>query len=104
MINAKLWEILVPASSTDKPIKLSHHKAWDKKVRSLAGGLTIMKPAHGEWISPLGKLHRDRVIPVRIMCSKDVIDKIATITIEHYDEEAVMYFAVSSEAIIKYRD
>jgi hypothetical protein len=99
----KLWEILVPASSPGYPIKLKWHKEWDKKVREIAGGLTIMKPAQGEWISPSGKLYRDRIIPVRIMCTVEQIEKIAEMTIEHYSQEAVMYYAVSGFVKIKHR-
>ena len=39
-----LWEILVPTihSSNGKPIRTRFHKVWDKKVREISGGLTIM--------------------------------------------------------------
>ena len=96
----KLWEILVPASSPEKEFTYEHHKKWDSYVKSLAGGLTILKPAKGEWISPDGKLFIDRVIPVRIKCKEKHIKKIIKFTIQHYDQEAVMAYKVSDKVIL----
>ena len=93
-----VWEILVPASSKEKKwINYQHHKSWDAYVRSVSGGLTIFSGAKGEWESPDGTLYRDRMIPVRIACTKDEIKTIAKFTIKHYAEEAVLYYKVSSK-------
>jgi len=35
-----------------KIIKRGFHQTWDAKVRKISGGLTIMKPAKGNWVSP----------------------------------------------------
>lgn len=70
-----MWEILVPASGKEQEFAFEHHKEWDKYVRNMAGGLTILKTAKGEWVSPDGTLFRDRVIPVRINCTKKQIKK-----------------------------
>lgn len=99
----KLWEILVPASSPEKRFSLAHHKQWDEYVKSLAGGLTILKAAKGEWISPSGQLFKDKVIPVRIMCEKRHIKMIIDFTIKHYDQEAVLAYKISNKVILKYR-
>jgi hypothetical protein len=99
----ELWEILVPASSKDKEFSYDHHKKWDEYVKSLAGGLTIMKTAKGEWINPDGVLYLDRMIPVRIKCKYSDIKKIVDFTINHYDQEAVLAYMISREIILKHR-
>lgn len=96
----KLWEVLVPASGKEQEFSFIHHKQWDEYVKSLAGGLTILKTGKGEWISPDGKLFRDRVIPVRIYCKKKHIKKIIKFTIEHYNQEAVLAYKVSNKVLL----
>lgn len=44
------------------------------------------------------------MIPVRIACSREEIDKIIDITIKHYNQLAVMAYKVSDEVIIKYQN
>ncbi len=98
-----MWEILVPASGKEQDFLYEHHKKWDEYVKSLAGGLTVLKTGKGEWISPDGTLFRDRVIPVRIMCKKKHIKKIIQFTIEHYNQEAVLAYKVSNKVYLKHR-
>lgn len=99
----ELWEILVPTMSrTEKPFRTRHHKAWDAKVERISGGLTVLTPGKGTWVHD-GNTHRERMIPVRIMCSAAQIDRIIDITLEHYDQLAVMAYKVSSEIILKHR-
>lgn len=96
----KLYEILVPCRWNDGvPIRTKHHREWDRQVRAVSGGLTIQKPAVGQWVDQ-GELYKERVIPVRIACSAEDIAKIASITIVHYQQLAVMYHLVSEEAEI----
>lgn len=64
-----MWEILVRASNEIEKFSYEHHKEWDKYVKKLSRGLTVNKPAKGEWISPSEVLFKDRMIPVRIICS-----------------------------------
>ena len=73
-----LWEILVPTvrRKDGKPIRTRYHRVWDGKVRAIAGGLTILQPAKGQWVSPSGELFSERMIPVRVACSEEQIDKI----------------------------
>jgi hypothetical protein len=99
-----MWEILVPASGKEQEFPFEHHKAWDEFVRNMAGGLTILKTAKGEWVSPDGTLFRDRVIPVRINCSKKQIKKIIKFTIRHYNQEAVLAYKISNKVLLIYRD
>ena len=101
----ELWEIFVPCMMRGKPVRTRHHREWDKVVRSLAGGLTILTPAKGQWIEPgTNTLYEERVIPVRIACTRNQIRQIMDFTLQHYDQLAVMAYLVSSEVIIKFRE
>jgi hypothetical protein len=99
----KLYEILVPASNNTDKFSYEHHKKWDEFVMKLSGGITIMRAGKGEWISPEGDLYKDRIIPCRIACTEEEIDKIIDFTIEHYSQEAVMAYCISEEVIIKHK-
>lgn len=96
-----VWEILVPTTINDKPVKTRYHKVWDEKVRVISGGLTILKPAKGQWISENpsnpSKLFSERVIPVRIACTKVEMFEIAKITKSYYEQLAVMFYKISDE-------
>ena len=99
----ELWEILVPTVRNDgKPFRTRYHKVWDKKVEAISGGLTILMPGKGTWVNE-GQTHRERMIPVRIMCTREQIEKIIDITLEYYDQIAVMAYRVSEEIILKHR-
>ena len=98
----ELWEILVPTVMNDKPVRTRYHRVWDEKVRSISRGLTVLTPAKGQWISPDGELFVERMIPVRIACTRDDIDKIADMTAKYYEQEAVMYYRVSDIVVIKH--
>jgi len=102
----ELYEILVPTvRNNGKPFRLKHHRAWDAKVRAIAGGLTIFAPTiKGEWTSPCGSVFTDRTIPVRIACSREQIDAIADLSAVHYEQLAVMYWLVSNEVVIRHYD
>ena len=92
-----LWEILVPTLwKESKPVRTKHHKSWDTYVRKVAGGLTVMKPVKGQWLKE-NVLYDERVIPVRIACTKDQIDKIAKFSLTHYEQKAIMYYKLSNE-------
>jgi hypothetical protein len=101
----ELWEILVPAfNNKDKEFTYEHHKAWDEYVKNLAGGVTIMKTAKGQWVNPIGKLYLDRMIPCRIICTKEQITRIIDFTIKHYDQEAVLAFKISDTVILRHKN
>ena len=100
-----IWEILVPTISNEgKPYRTRYHRVWDKKVREISGGLTILTPAKGQWISKEGELYSERMIPVRIICSRKEIEKIITLTMEYYDQLAILAYKISNEFILKHRD
>jgi hypothetical protein len=61
-----------------------------------------MQPAKGQWVSPDDELFVERMIPVRIACTRKEIDTIADITAAFYGQEAVMYYCISSEVCIKH--
>jgi hypothetical protein len=124
-----LWEILVP---TEKRVKTpepqpggedSHlwsmrhslwqkanayttryHQVWDSKVRAVAGGLTVLAPAKGQWVSPDGELFKERMIPVRICATRPQIEQIIDLTMDYYDQLAVMCYRVSDEVIIRHKE
>jgi hypothetical protein len=100
-----MWEILVPTIRRldGKPIRTRFHKVWDKKVRAVSGGLTILSPAKGQWISREGELFEERMIPVRIVCTRAQIDKIVDMTLDYYDQLAVLAYKVSDDVILKHK-
>jgi len=107
-MKTELWEILVPASSNKNEagalkFTYEHHKEWDEFVKDISGGLTIMKTAKGEWISPSGKLYTDRTIPCRIVCTEEQISEIIDFTIEHYSQEAVLAYKISDDVILRHK-
>jgi hypothetical protein len=99
-----LWELLVPTihSETGKPIRTRFHRVWDTKVRAISGGLTILQPAKGQWISMEGELFSERMIPVRIMCTWSEINKISDMTAAYYKQKAVMFYKLTQDVHIKH--
>jgi hypothetical protein len=98
-----LWEILVPTISNEgKPFRTRYHRVWDAKVRDITGGLTIIHPVKGQWVASNGELFKERMIPVRIACTRDEIEAIADFTAQYYGQIAVMFAKISDEVIIKH--
>ena len=98
-----LWEILVPTQFELGPqnkVRTKHHKKWDTYVRNLSGGLTIFKPAKGQWVHQF-KLYNDRVIPVRVYCSESDLRKILKFSTIHYRQIEVMAYRVSDFVIFE---
>lgn len=117
-----MWEILVPTEKRVKEPRVPgdtfentvdpnlknfyttrYHRVWDAKVRSITGGLTILTPAKGQWVSPDGELFSERMIPVRIMGTRAQIDQIIDFTLKYYDQLAVFCAKVSDEVIVRHR-
>jgi len=104
-MSKELWEILVPASNNkEKKFTYKHHKQWDAFVKELTGGVTIMKTSKGQWVSPTGQLYIDRMIPCRIVCNEEQMNKIVNFTIEHYDQEAVLAYRISDNVILRHKN
>jgi hypothetical protein len=99
-----MWEILVPTirRKDGKPYRTRYHRVWDGKVKSISGGLTILNPTKGKWISPDGTLFIEKMIPVRIIASREEIEEIIVMTIQYYDQQAVLCYKISDEVILKY--
>ncbi len=104
MHDSQLWEVMIPKrDNAGNDFSKEHHLAWDAYVTSLAGGITILRTAKGQWISPDGSFFSEDMIPVRIFCSEVVIDKIIDYTLEHYGQEAIFAYQVSSKVKIRQR-
>lgn len=96
------WEIFVPTQfNNGKPIRTRYHRVWDSKVRAITGGLTIIPPVKGQWIAMDGTLFKERMIPVRIACTEEQIERIADMTAKYYEQLAIMYYLISDKIIIK---
>lgn len=101
----QMWEILVPTQlNCGKPIRTRQHREWDGRVRRITGGLTILSPAKGQWVAPDGSLFKERMIPVRIIATREEIEKIIDITMVFYDQLAILCYRVSDEVILKHRE
>lgn len=93
-----LWEVLVPTVRNDgRPIHTRFHRIWDTKVKEISGGLTILHPTIGYWVDE-GKTQKERMIPVRIICTKEQIKKILVITLKYYEQKAITWYKLSTEA------
>jgi hypothetical protein len=96
----ELWEILVPKRSNDGvEFDIVFHRKWDNKVRSISGGLTVMRSAKGIWSDDTsGTIYEERMIPVRIMCTREDLMKILKLTKEWYKQTAIFWYKVSEES------
>ena len=103
-----MWEILVPTERRQEPGKYyttRYHRVWDEKVRQITDGLTVMAPAKGQWVHPsTGEFFKERMIPVRIIATREEIDKVIDLTMVYYDQLAILCYKVSDEVILRIRD
>ena len=98
----QLWQILVPTVRNDgRPVRTRFHKVWDAKVRAIAGGLTVLHPARGQWVAPDGRLFVERMIPVLIACTEEQIHAIAAMSASYYEQQAMFYYLVSEKVFIR---
>lgn len=99
--NLKLWEILVPSyTNGGQEIEIEHHKKWDTFVQGLTNGLTIQKTSKGIWSNQDEKKYEEKMIPVKIACTKKQIKEISDFTAKHYNQEAIMFYLISTEVYI----
>ncbi len=97
----KLWEILVPTVSNEgKPFRLRYHRVWDAHVRKISGGMTILPVAKGQWLDG-DKVYAERMIPVRILATRDQMEQIVEYTMRYYHQLAVLAYKISDEVILK---
>ena len=62
-----------------------------------------MPVAKGQWEFH-EKLYQERVIPVQVVASREQIEQIVNITMEYYDQLAVMAYKLSDDVILRHRD
>jgi hypothetical protein len=99
-----LWEILVPRFSNDgQEYPVEYHQRWDSRVREIAGGMTILRTAKGHWIDPDKKMFVEEMIPARIWCSQQNIEKIIDFTLSYYNQRAVFAYEISKNVLVRYR-
>lgn len=102
-----LYEILVPTVRrvNGKPYRTRFHRVWDGKVRNISGGLTVLPPTKGQWVSPQGELFAERMIPVRFVAETDEqVEAVCRMTLQYYDQLAVMCYRVSDHVIIMHAE
>jgi hypothetical protein len=100
-----LFEILVPTvRNNGRPYTTKFHKVWDKKVRAISGGLTIMAPSKGQWVAPDGTLFVERMIPVRFLATRQQAKEVINYTLKYYDQLAILCHEVSDTVILKYKE
>lgn len=100
-----VYDILVPKTDQQgERIDRSYHQQWDRSVRNIAGGATILDGAKGYWEDPNGNLHEEGVIPVRIACTTEQFETIMSLTVEHYDQDVIMAYQVSDTVFMKWQD
>lgn len=104
MLPSKMWEILVPTEMLGdkgvRPIRTRYHRVWDEKVRAISGGMSIMKPIKGHYVSQEVGLIVERMIPVRIIASQDQIKKIMELSLKYYNQEAILAYEISSNVLM----
>jgi hypothetical protein len=95
-----LWEILVPTrfDDTQEAISLDHHREWDRLVREVSGGLTMLRSATGQWVH-MGEVQEERVIPVRLIATREQMEEIAKFTARYYRQKVIMAYKISDEVL-----
>ena len=93
----RIYEILVPACDNNGQIfPMPHHWEWDRKVQEIAGGLTLLDSVKGKYLNRSA----ERMIPVRIAATYSEMSEIVEFTIDHYQQDAILFYLVSERAII----
>ena len=80
MSSKGMWEILVPTKRRavpDKYYTTRYHRVWDSRVRKITGGLTILPVVKGQWLDGIVLYHNERMIPVRIIATREEIERAA---------------------------
>lgn len=97
-----MWEILVPTIRNDgRPIRTRYHRVWDEKVKKISGGLTIIPPVRGVWVSPDDIEYKERMIPVRILATREEMLEIVEMTKTYYEQLAVLAYQISTDYILR---
>jgi hypothetical protein len=88
-----VYQILVPvADNSGRDWPIAHHRAWDKRVSDLSGGLVLCPVLSGRYHEI-----NEKVIPVQVACELATLFDILSITKAHYEQEQVMAWKISDE-------
>lgn len=99
-MNKEMWEILVPKCDNEgKEFSISYHKWWDDYIKNISGGMTIMRSAKGIWVND-DKVYEERMIPVRVICYEEDINRILAYTKVYYSQIAVCAYKISDKVLI----
>ena len=103
-VKKSMWEILVPTKRNDgRPFRTRFHRVWDDKVRAISGGLTVMPVAKGQWVFK-EELFEERMIPVRLIATREQIEDIVKMTMVYYEQLAVLAYKIADDVILRHRD
>ena len=93
----ELWEILVPVE-----FDLYFHQQWDEKVSKIIGGVTLLQPLKGRWLAG-EEIVRESMIPVRLVGTREQIEQVVDLTLQHYNQASVLAYKISDDVILKNR-
>ena len=96
-----LWEIYVPVVDNDgKFFTDEWNEVWKKNVIAITGGMGKFPVVTGIWISPTKEVVEEPMRPVRILASRKQVQEILKFTRQHFSQECVMCFLLSTEIIL----
>lgn len=100
MKSLPLWEILIPTANNDGSIfNRIVHEAWEDFAVKLTGGLSQLTPIKGVWTDK-GKTYREEMLPYRVRCDEETIERLVRFAGRHYEQLAMMFYAVSNDCRI----
>lgn len=96
----KTYEIQIPVKPNNSSEFIFHtdeagkftdlfHADFFYQVLSRTNGYSILPEVEGVWQPELGRICREKMIPVRIACTSEQIAEIAEFAKSHYDQEAI---------------
>lgn len=95
----ELWEILIPTTIEGISLTVGYHMDWDSKVRKITKGLTILNTVSGQWEPYEDDIYEERMIPVRIACTKEQLEEILSFTIKYYKQKEIFAYRISDKII-----
>lgn len=66
----------------------------------ISTGMTVLMPTKGKWRNLNNILYDERMIPVRISCTREQLMQILNMTKKFYDQEKVLAIKISEEVIL----
>lgn len=97
-----LYEILIPVYYNDgDAIPSKVITEWTDFTIKLAGGLTRFPEVIGSWRSQNGKVYTEYMVPFRVACKKEDMEKLAELALRLFKQEAIMITEVSNNVIFR---